>query len=102
MSRLCFVIVGFGALVLGLGVSADEIDVDFTRQSYDRWLFRPEAGLDGGRWDTKGGGLHASVPKGPTSRGPIREGVGERKCRDGPGDDRGRRSGRREFLLTRK
>ena len=30
------------------GTSADEIDVDFTRQSYDRWLFRPEAGLDGG------------------------------------------------------
>ncbi len=52
--------------------SAEEIDVDFTRQSYDRWLFRPEAGLDGGRWDTKGNGLHASVPKGPTSRGPLR------------------------------
>ncbi len=54
------------------GASADEIDVDFTRQSYDRWLFRPEAGLDGGRWDTKGNGLHASVPKGQPSRGPLR------------------------------
>ncbi len=53
-------------------VSADEIDVDFTRQSYDRWLFRPEAALDGGRWDTKGNGLHASVPKGQPSRGPLR------------------------------
>ena len=54
------------------GASADEIDVDFTRQSYDRWLFRPEAGLDGGHWHTKGNGLHASVPKGQPSRGPLR------------------------------
>ncbi|MFI5455668.1 MAG: DUF1559 domain-containing protein [Isosphaerales bacterium] len=61
-----------GFLVTGIGVSAEEIDVDFTKQTYDRWLFRPEAGLDGGRWDTKGIGLHASVPKGQTSRGPLR------------------------------
>jgi prepilin-type N-terminal cleavage/methylation domain-containing protein len=72
MSRLFFVIVSFGALVAGLGVSADEIDVDFTRQSYDRWLFRPEAGLDGGHWNTRADGLHASLPKGQPSRGPIR------------------------------
>ena len=61
-----------GFLVAGNAASADEIDVDFTRQSYDRWLFRPEAGLDGGHWDTKGNGLHASVPKGQPSRGPLR------------------------------
>ena len=72
MSRLCFVIVGFGALVVVVGVSADEIDVDFTKQSYDRWLFRPEAGLDGGHWNTRGNGLHASLPKGQPSRGPLR------------------------------
>ncbi len=68
-------VAGLAATVIGgltgisgflAGASADEIDVDFTRQRYDRWLFRPEAALDGGRWDTKGGGLHASVPKGPT------------------------------------
>ena len=29
-------------------------------------------GLNGGRWDTKGSGLHASVPKGQASRGPLR------------------------------
>ena len=50
MSRVFFVLIGVGALVPGVLVSADEIDVDFTRQSYDRWLFRPEAGLDGGHW----------------------------------------------------
>jgi len=75
------VVAGLGATAAGgltglsgflATVSAEEIEVDFTRQSYDRWLFRPEAGVDGGRWDTKGKGLHASVPKGPTSRGPLR------------------------------
>jgi prepilin-type N-terminal cleavage/methylation domain-containing protein len=54
------------------GASAEEVNVDFTRQSYDRWLFRPEAGIDGGRWDTRSNGLHASVPKGQPSRGPLR------------------------------
>jgi prepilin-type N-terminal cleavage/methylation domain-containing protein len=54
------------------GVSAEEVNADFTRQSYDRWLFRPEAAFDGGHWDTKGNGLHASVPKGQPSRGPLR------------------------------
>jgi len=72
MKRLFFVVIGLGALVSGAGVSSDEIDVDFTARSYDRWLFRPEAGLDGGRWDTKGNGLHAALPKGKPSRGPLR------------------------------
>ena len=71
MSRVLFVMIGFGALVSGVRVSADEIDVDFTTQRYDRWLFRPEAGLDGGHWNTRGNGLHASVPKGQPSRGPL-------------------------------
>ena len=72
MSRLFFVMIGLGTLVSGAGVLADEIDVDFSRQSYDRWLFRPEAGLDGGHWNTRSSGLHASVPKGQPSRGPLR------------------------------
>ena len=50
--------------MFGGAASAEEIVVDFTRRSYDRWLFRPEAGLDGGRWDTASGGLHAAIPKG--------------------------------------
>ncbi len=61
MSRVLFVMIGVVALVPGVAVSADEIDVDFTKQSYDRWLFRPEAGLDGGHWNTSGNGLHASA-----------------------------------------
>ncbi len=67
-----FVMIGVVALATGVGVSDDEIDVDFTKQSYDRWLFRPEAGLDGGHWNTRGNGLHASLPKGQPSRGPLR------------------------------
>ena len=72
MGRVLFVMIGVVALVPGVLVSADEIDVDFTRQSYDRWLFRPEAGLDGGHWHTNRNGLHASLPKGQPSRGPVR------------------------------
>ena len=30
------------------GALAEEINVDFTRRSYDHWLLRPEVGLDGG------------------------------------------------------
>ena len=72
MSRALFVMIGVVALLPGVAAQADEIDVDFTKQSYDRFLFRPEAGLDGGHWSTSGNGLRASVPKGQTSRGPLR------------------------------
>jgi len=72
MSSLLFVMIGVAALLPRARVSADEIDVDFTRQSYDRWLFRPEAALDGGHWNTSGKGLRASVPNGQPSRGPLR------------------------------
>jgi prepilin-type N-terminal cleavage/methylation domain-containing protein len=65
-------VIGFAAGALGGEASGDEISVDFTGRHYDRWLFRPEAGLDGGRWDTAGGGLHAAVPKGKADRGPLR------------------------------
>ena len=60
------------AFMFGGDASPEEITVDFTRRSYDRWLFRPEAGPDGGRWDTASGGLHAAIPTGTPDRGPLR------------------------------
>ena len=72
MSRLLFVVIGLGVFTTGIGASGEEINVDFTGRTYDRWLFRPEAGLDGGRWHSNGKGLHAALPKGKTSRGPLR------------------------------
>ena len=58
--------------IFGGDASADEVAVDFTRRSYDRWLFRPEASIEGGRWDSASGGLHAAIPKGKADRGPLR------------------------------
>jgi prepilin-type N-terminal cleavage/methylation domain-containing protein/prepilin-type processing-associated H-X9-DG protein len=64
---------GFFASHLQTGVAwGDAIEVDFTGRSYDRWLFRPEAWSEGGRWETKGNGLQASVAKGKPARGPLR------------------------------
>ena len=72
MRRLFVAVIGLGVLVPGLKASGEQIDVDFTGKSYDRWLFRPESWPDGGHWDTKANGLHASVPKGKADRGPLR------------------------------
>ena len=54
-------------------MSGEEIDVDFTGRSYDRWLFRPEAGT--GRRSLGHQGTTAFTPpcqKGQPSRGPLR------------------------------
>jgi prepilin-type N-terminal cleavage/methylation domain-containing protein len=72
MSRLVCVIVVLVALAARVTVRGDEIDVEFTAKKYDRWLFRTDPGTAGGRWDTKSGGLHASIPRGKPDRTPIR------------------------------
>src|SRR4051794_1405543 len=60
------------SLLGGAAASAEEIEADFAGGKYDRWLFRPEVGLTRGRWDTRGKGLHALLPRGKADRGPMR------------------------------
>lgn len=50
---------------------AEEIDVVFDANGYDRWLFEAKTGQSDGRWKVAEEGLHAIIPRGSDKRTPM-------------------------------
>jgi prepilin-type N-terminal cleavage/methylation domain-containing protein len=66
-------------LATPVGAANKEIELDFRKPGFDRWLFRTELGyINGnnmnfsGRWEAKGKGLRALLPPGKAGRPPMR------------------------------
>jgi hypothetical protein len=65
---LIIAIAVFGAAMLAAHARGEEILVEFSGQTFDRWVFRPDTGFGPGRWQSKGQGLRAVMPAGLPDR----------------------------------